>query len=273
MKKLIYLMVLTMCFQTFAQRKPKIKGNRSVVEVQNDLPPFNAIELNDDLDIVLKKSQQAGYSIEADDNLVDVLKFKVEGSTLFISSYYKITAKKKLEITVFYEELMSIVMREGGIKAEDNITSDVFDINLYETSRLEINLNAGLLNLNMEGISAGDLNLAVDSLNITLKDRSDVRIYAVSRQGVINMYKGTSAKLEGMADDFTINLYENANLKAEKLEAKRVVATLQDSPNANIYAKEEFYLASSGSSKTHLYGDAKITLTSFLDSSQLHKEK
>ncbi len=273
MKKIILLVIIFFTYTIHAQRKPKIKGNRSVVEVKEALPFFNAIVLNDDLDVVLQKSQESGYTILADDNLVSVLKFKVEDDTLTISSFYKITAKKKMEITVNYEELKSISMREGSIKTEDNIVSDVFDINLYETSRLEINLNAALVNLNMEGISAGDLNLGGDSLNIKLKDRSDVRVYAISQHCAIGMYQGTSAKLEGMTNELTVHLFENANLKAEKLEATKVTAILQESPTANLYAKESLDLSSSGSSKTHFYGAGKIILTEFLDTSQLYKEK
>ena len=86
MKNLITLIVLVACFQTYGQRKPKIKGNKSVIEVREELPAFNAIEIIDDLEILLQKGASEGYVLNADDNLVDVLKFKVEDSTLFISS-------------------------------------------------------------------------------------------------------------------------------------------------------------------------------------------
>ena len=49
MKNLITLIILLVCFQTFAQRKPKIKGNKSVIEVREVLPSFKAIELIDEL--------------------------------------------------------------------------------------------------------------------------------------------------------------------------------------------------------------------------------
>ncbi|NHF58377.1 DUF2807 domain-containing protein [Flavobacteriaceae bacterium TP-CH-4] len=273
MKKGLFLIAVIFCFQAYSQRKPKIKGNRSVVEVQEDLPAFNAIELNDDLEIMLKKSSREGYEIEADDNLIDVLKFKVEDSTLFISSFYKIIGKKKLKITVNYTELVAITANQGEIENSDVVFADELEVNAFGSSRLILNATADIMEISMEGMSSGDFNIASDSLNIVLKNRVDARIYSVGESSYISMYNNASAKLEGTVDDLRVDLYEDANLKAEKLEATRVLANLQDSPYANVYAKEEFDLSSKGSSKTHLYGNPKITLTDFLDTSQLHKEK
>ncbi len=273
MKNLITLIVLLACFQTFAQRKPKIKGNKSVVEVREDLPSYKAIELIDDLEIVLQKGSNEGYTINADDNLIDVLKFKVQDSILIISSFYKITSKKKLEITVNYTELESITMRDGKINMKDVISSDELHVNTYGPSRLELNATAPVMNIKMEGMSSGDFNLVSDSLNITLKDRIDVRIYAVGASNTIQMHNNASAMIEGSADLLSVNLFGNSNLKASKLEAANISANLEESTNARLNAIENIELSSRGSSKTYLYGNAKIVVLEFLDTSQLHHKE
>lgn len=273
MKNIAIFIALIFCFQAFGQRKPKIKGNKSVIEVREDLPPFSAIELRDDLDITLQKASSEGYSITADDNLIDVLKFEVEDSILIISSYYKITAKKKLDITVNYNYIEAITMQDGRMEMKDIVSSEQLYINTFGSSKLQLNANAPFVSLNMEGNSSGDFNIDSDSLNIVLKDRIDVGIYAVSDVSIVKMSENASVKLEGTADTFKVNLYGNANLKAEKLEAASVSATLEESPSARINAYEDFELSSRGSSKTYFYGAAKIVLIDFLDTSQLHREK
>ena len=100
MKRFILAFLLSIPFVLIAQRRPKIKGNRSVIEVTQELPPFNALELVDNLEVTLKKSFGEEVSITADDNLVDFLKFEVVDSTLVISSFYDIVSKKKLDITM-----------------------------------------------------------------------------------------------------------------------------------------------------------------------------
>ena len=274
MKKcLVLLIVALVSVGLQAQRKPKIKGNKNVVEVREDLAPFKGIELLDDLDIVLQKSNQSGYSLELDDNLVDVLKFKVEDSILKISSFYNITSKKKLDITIYFEELSSLSMMNGKITMADVIAADRLKVTIKGTSRLELNATADIIDITMEEISSGDFNLASDSLNLILKDRIDVKVYATGANSSVYMYKNASAKLEGTTDRLQAKLYGNTSLKAERLEANSVVLLSEDSPSAEIRAINDFQLSSKGAAKTGLYGNPKITITEFLDTSQLDKEK
>ena len=273
MKNISIVIALLFCFQAFAQRKPKIKGNKSVVDVTESLPAFNAIELNDDLEIVLVKANQEGYTLKADDNLIDVLKFKVEDSTLVISSFYKITSKKKLDITINYYELSRVIVRDGRIKMKDVIETEELTIKTYGSAKLELNAEADYTTLIMEGNSSGDFNLQSDSLNIILKDRVDARIYSVSETAKIQMNTNSAVSMEGTTYSMSVHLFDNANLKARKLQAEGVEVIAEGSPSAKVYASKDFELTSRGSSKTYLSGDAKIDIIEFLDTSELHKEK
>lgn len=273
MKRLLIIIALVICFHGLAQRKPKIKGNRNVVESLESLPAFNKIELNDDLDITLRNSNEYGYQITADENLINVFRFKVADSILMISSFYKVTSKKKLNIVVDCGELISVYLREGKIESESNFTTDVFTVQQTGTSRLMMNINAGIVDVNMEGISSGELNLQTDSLHINLKDRSDVRIYSLNSSTSIDMVQNASAIIEGATELLSANLINDASLKAEKFEAVNVRLNLQESPRAEIFARDHLDLSSQGASQTFLYGNPKITITEFLNKSELHKEE
>tara|TARA_R110000868_G_scaffold113860_1_gene305326 strand:- start:8912 stop:9739 length:828 start_codon:yes stop_codon:yes gene_type:complete len=274
MKKFTLLVVvLFISFSGYTQRKPKIKGNKNVIEVREDLAPFTAIELVDDLDIVIQKASQEGYALELDDNLLDVLKFKVDNGVLKISSFYNITSKKKLEITIFFQELRSIKMLNGKISMKDVISTDRLKVATFGTSRLELNATADIMDITMEEISSGDFNLASDSLNITLKDRIDVKLYSTGSSNNIYMYKNASAKLEGTADFLMAKMYGNSSLKAAELQSNDVLLITEDSPDIEIRALNTLQLSSKGSTRTKLYGEAKITILDFLDTSRLEKER
>lgn len=272
-KVLVLIVILFMGFQSYSQRKPKIKGNKNVIEVRQDLPAFNAIQLSDDLEIILQKSSNEGYALEADDNLIDVLKFQVSDSILMISSFYNITSKKKLNITVYYTELNALTMKNGKISMKDVISTNRLEVNTYGTSRLELNATADIININMEEISSGDFNVASDSLNMVFKDRIDAKVYATGAKNTVYMYKNASAKMEGASSFLMAKLYGDSALKAEKFEATKLVLLSEDSPNAEVNVLEDFQLSSRGSSKTSLYGNPMITILDFLDSSQLDKKK
>jgi hypothetical protein len=274
MKKFaLFIFILIISSSAYSQRKPKIKGNKNVVEVREDLEPFSAIELVDDLDIVIQKSTNDGYALELDDNLIDVLKFKVEDGILKISSFYNITAKKKLEITIFFQELSSIKMLNGKISMKDVISTDRLRVQTFGTSRLELNATADIIDITMEEISSGDFNLASDSLNITLKDRIDVKLYSTGASNNIYMYKNASAKIEGTADFLMAKLYGNSSLKASNLQANDVLLVTEDAPDIEVRALNTLQLSSKGSTRTKLFGDAQITILDFLDTSRLEKER
>ena len=243
-----------------------------VIEVQEALAPFSAIELDDDLEITLKKGPDFGYHLTIDDNLVDVLKFRVVDNKLTISSFYTITAKKKMEITIFYDDLNSIVLRNGQLKTDDQLTTDALSISTFGSSRLTLNANTSILDVLMLENSSVDLTVITDSLHMTLKDRVDAQIYAVSKTNTLEMFKNAQVKLEGNADIFNIQLYENAYVKAENLEAAVVNLAIESSASAYIQAMNSLTLSSKDTAKTFLYGAGKINIIDFLDSSQLIKK-
>ncbi|AKA35536.1 GIN domain-containing protein [Flagellimonas lutaonensis] len=272
MKKFLLPLLLLFMVSMTAQRKPKIKGNRVVTEVNGELPSFNAIVLEDNLDIVLKKSFGPGYRIEADDNLVDILKFKVEDSTLVISSFYTVTSKKKFNITVEFVELKAISAQEGSIVSEDIITNDRVFIDAFGNSEMNLSASASVLDLNMEETSSGDLNLDVDSLNINLRGRSKPSIYMASGTATLELQDNANLVVEGTSDNLFAKVGDNAKLKAQRMEAALVKLHLEGSADAHVYAYREFELSSKGNGKTFLYGTPKITITEFLDTSQLVKK-
>lgn len=273
MKKLIFLLVLCIPIILIAQRKPKIKGSRSVIEVVEELPAFNAIELNDKLDIILKKSSSEGYEIVADDNLIDILKFEVEDSTLIVSSFYNVTAKKKLDITVNFKEIKAITQRDGKITMKGMLSTDNLYIDTFGSAKLNVKATAFVANLNMEGSSKGDFNLDVDSLNVNLRNKSDAKIYSVSSIKMIDIRNTASLDIEGSTDSLNLKMLNNTKFVGQKLGTGTANLDVQESASARVNAFREIHLKSRGNAKTFLYGDPKITIEEFFDTSQLLKKK
>ncbi|MEJ1222693.1 GIN domain-containing protein [Sediminicola sp. 1XM1-17] len=273
MKNVIVLLLLLCHVGVMAQRKPKIKGNREVAEMKEELPAFHTIELKDDLDIELVKAPMESYKVVADNNLMDILKFKVEDSTLYISSFYNIRSRKKLEITVYYNDLIKIVQEDGKMVSKESLNTDILDLDIMGSARMELNASAGLLRLVMDDKSSGDFNFAVDSLNVNMKERSEARIYAVGQSSFVELFSNASAVMEGAVDMMQHLLHDNADLKAERYEAKVIDAKLEGGSSAYLRANESLELSTSGSSKIYIYANPKITVHEFLDTSELIKRK
>ncbi len=255
-----------------SQRKPKIKGSRVVTEVNEELPAFNAIQLNDDLDIVLKKSFGPGYEIVADDNLIDILKFKVEDSTLVITSFYTVSSKKQFDITINYTELKAITAKEGSITSKEIINGDELFVDAFANTRLNIQASMAVMDINLEDTSKSEFNVDVDSLNVTMNKRAEAYIYAVTDANIIALEQNASFTFEGTADRMQLEVIGNAKYKGEKMEAGSVKAKLENSANIRLNSYRDFELSSKGNARTQLYGNPQITILEFLDSSQLIKK-
>jgi hypothetical protein len=271
----IKLSVFIICFLVgsfaFSQRKPKIRGSKVVVEVHKDLDPFSVIELEHDLDVDFVKSADYGFKLNIDDNLVDVLEFRVVDGVLSIDSFYNITAKKKLEITVYYNELHSLIVREGKIKIEDVIDTNYFKVESFGSSKVEFNANVDLLELFMKDNSSANLIVNADSLNISLEDRADARLHAVNKSANVELYKNADLKIEGECSFLTAHLYENSDLNAENFETSETNLFVEKYSKANVRAVNILNLSSRDSADTYFYGEGSINIIEFLNTSKLSK--
>lgn len=271
--KLLLLILLCTTLAIQAQRKPKIKGNKTVIEVKEALPPFTKLELRDDLDVTLRRSNEEAYTVSADDNLIDVLKFRVEDSTLVISSFYQITSKRKLDIEIAYTQLNSIMLSDGRLTSIDKISSEELTITTLGTAKIELGADAGLVKIDMQDNSSATFNLTTDSLAVTLINKANASIYSNSFNNSLTMRDNTRLEIEGTADNFGITLEGNANLRAEDLETRKISATLMASSDARFYVTENINLRQQGSSRCYLYGDPTIELKQFADTAELFKRK
>ncbi|MBT8264052.1 MAG: DUF2807 domain-containing protein, partial [Muriicola sp.] len=228
----------------------------------------HSIQLADDLILTLKRTSEPGYAITADDNLIDILKFKVEDSTLIVSSFYQVTAKKKLDITIKYTQLREISLVDGSIRSDDLLRSESLKIEATGFSKLNINADAELVNIHMTENTKGNFNIKADSLHTTLGNKADVNIYYDGYRNHLEMDDTASLFLEGTTDFFSLDMLGNANLKGQNFEAKEVQAKLGASSNTKLVAVEQLTLSQNGSSKCYLYGDPKITMEAFSDTSE-----
>lgn len=255
-----------------AQRKPRIKGNRQVIEVTQSLPPFSQVQLADDLEVRLERGDTEEVRLEVDENLVDVLRFDVSGSTLTIASFYAITGSRKLAITVRYRELTALEATAGTLISEEVINGDLMEVSASEASKLQLRLRANLLNLALEGNSRADLNVEADSLHLAMGDQVDATIYTANQGMALELGGHAALALEGVSASASVQVLEYGNLKADGLVATRMQARLEASAVGRLRADSELQLDLSGGSRTYLYGQPRISIARFADRAELHKE-
>jgi hypothetical protein len=118
MKKVTVLLIL-LSFSAFsyAQKKPKIKGNKVVTEITKEIyESFNAVEIDDALEVNLVQGSTNSYRLKTDENLLDIIQFSVRDSILKVYSVNKITSSKKLEIDLTVQEIEHLILKNDAKK-------------------------------------------------------------------------------------------------------------------------------------------------------------
>ena len=87
------------------------------------------------------------------------------------------------------------------------------------------------------------------------------------------MHNNSYAVVEGTADTLNIKLSGSSDLKGQKMEAGVMSAVIGETARAWVNAYKIIELSSSGSAKTYLWGNPKIILNEFLNTSELYKRE
>ena len=276
MKKIAFLvMAVFISTLAFSQKKEKVKGSKIVTIVQKEVQPFTAIEVQDDLEIFLIKGDKNGVELDADDNLHDAIDLKYNGGTLILTSVKDITGFKKFTIRVTYtDELKSVEAKnKAKIQGPEEINLEEVTFKSFDNSKMFLNVNAKALTIIGNDKSEIQLNAKSESINIELSKNSDMKALISSTEMKFDMYQKSKATIEGDVIDLKLRLDNNTNLIGKNLNAKNCELIAEGYSNATIMAETSLSLDASGSSEVYLYGEPKIELKKFTDTSTLYKKK
>lgn len=256
-----------------AQKLPKIKGNRIVAPYNAPLEAFNAIVLDNDIKLNIVASDTTGVSMIADDNLPPVFKFKVTDSVLYLSTYYKITASKQLDITLYTPTLDRVVISSGEL----GLTLDP----RFKKTQLSLSGNATVAvagTVPSFSVSGGEksfvnINGSFSSLALEMTDRSTATIYGdVSDTAQLNMRDKASLRWGGTLAFLTASFEGASELDGMELSISEASVHASGKSTLDLYILSHLTYFSKEESQLDLYGTPRIDLLEFSGTSVLRKK-
>ncbi|MBT8184499.1 MAG: DUF2807 domain-containing protein [Eudoraea sp.] len=274
-KQTIFFVAALLSLSVAAQKKPKIKGNKEVTQVIREIPEeFNALEVDDALEVTLTQGNNNAYSLNADSNLVDIIQFKVTDSILKIYTINQITASKKLEINLTVEEIEHLILKnDAKVKGEGRFSADKFYLNGYNSSRVEdLDISADDVTITMHRNAGGDVKVKSENTTIVMNDRTDVKAYIVADKVRVTLNNSADLDLKGDANYAAFNLKKTANLNARKMKVSS--ADLYTSNNSDVYvhATRNLEVYAQGKSNVYVYGNPKVEVKGLTDKSKIIKK-
>lgn len=256
-----------------AQKLPKIKGNRIVAPYNAPLEAFNAIVLNNDLKLNVVASDTTGVSMIADDNLPPVFKFKVTDSVLYLSTYYKITASKQLDITLYTPTLDRVVISSGELGLTLDPRFKKTQLSLSGNATVAVAGTVPSFSVSGEEKSFVNINGSFSSLALEMTDRSTATIYGdVSETAQLNMRDKASLRWGGTLAFLTASFEGASELDGMELSISEASVHASGKSRLDLHVLSHLTYFSKEESQLDLYGTPRIDLLEFSGTSVLRKK-
>jgi len=274
MKKiLIFLFAIGICSFSYAQKKPKIKGNKDVTQVIGEISEdFNALEIDDGLKINLSQGVENGYNLNIDSNLVEVLQFFVVDSILKVYTTNKIVSSKKLEITMTVKGLEHLILKnDAEVIGEGPFSSERFYISGYNSSRMDLDIRAEDVTVTLHRNAGGKLRVTSENTTIVMNDRTDMKAYVVCDNIRVTVNNSADLDLDGDADYAAFNLKQSSTLNARNMKVSSADLYTSNSSDVYVNASKNLEVYAKGSSNVYVYGNPKLEIKGFTDKSKIIK--
>ena len=197
MKTIIKLSAIFLLIMTTSCFFEGVKGNRNVVTEQRNISSdFTAIDANQGIKVYITMGNTPLLTVEADENLHDIIITEVKDGTLHIYTDKNIWSSKSRKVYVQASSINDISVSSGA---------EVISENTLKTEELKVKASSG---------SAVKLSLNVDQLTC-------------------NTSSGADAKLSGKANTFTAKSSSGSDIKAQELESE--TCTVKVTSGADVY--------------------------------------
>ncbi len=276
MKKRIFILLAILSLPIMAQKKQKIKGNREVLIKKFTVAPFNAIEVGEKFKVKLLKTNDAPrIIIETDDNLFDIIHFRVEDEVLKFWTTMEIVKKKRLRVTVYVPEDFNKIklIERGQVFNDEQLEFKSLILETHDKSEAKLNLRIkDKFDLLAADKSDLDLEVFAQKGTVKLTNNANLKAKINIKTANIELDKSASGELEGDINQLVLKAGDKSEVKAANLTVKELDLTVSAKATVHINVSKQVVMKLSGKSETYLYGSPEIKLKSFEDNAVLYKK-
>ncbi len=225
MKKALYLFIIISVTQVSCVMdgwNNGISGNGNVEEEVRDVTGFSGVHVSTGIDVYLTEGNDFKVTVEADENLLDVILTELNGEMLVVKTdRVNIRNAKSKKVHITMPELTELKISSAG---------DCEALTPFECDDLRLGIS-----------SAGDLSLEVEAESIKLD---------ISSSG--------DARIAGTTDYLNASLSSAGDLHAFDLIAKKVDVNVSSAGDAQVHATDEISMDASSAGNIYYRGDAKV---------------
>jgi len=225
MRKLTFLamtVLLTLSSCVISGWDQGISGNGDVVTTTRDVSGFSGVQISSGIDVWLSEGNSFEVTVEADENLQDVILTELDGDILVVKTdHVNIRSAKSKKVHVTIPKLSE-------------------------------------LKISSAGDCVGQTSFSCDDLRISISSAGDLTLEVEAREIDINISSSGEARISGSADVLNVSLSSAGDLNAFDLIAGKVDVDVSSAGDAKVHATEEITMNASSAGNIYYRGDAKI---------------
>lgn len=273
-KNTVLFLLLLVTTLTFAQKREKIKGSKIVTTSIKEVGDFDALEVDDNIEVYLERGEKNEIKIEADDNLHDIIGMDLREKTLRLYTSKESTIFKKLSVRITYTKSLSKVITKNDaiVYAIQELQLDDIAFNSFDYSKLFLNVNAKKFSLVADDKSKSEINLKADEASLQLSKSSSIKSLVSAIKFKCDLYQKANAAIEGVAEKGSVRIDNNSVFTGTKFNIKEASFTAENNATGTVMAEISISLAIGDKAEVSLLGKPKIELTRFSEEAKLIKK-
>lgn len=192
--------ILTSCGADMFNR---VNGDRNVViKERKPQDNFSGIKVSTGIDLFISQGNSNSITVEADENLHDIIITEVQNDILKIYSDKNIWKAKARKVFVTVENLRLLTATSG---------SDVYSETIIKTDQISVAATSG-----------ADINIEINAQNVTTSATS-----------------GADIKISGTTTNHAANATSGSAIDAYNLKSENVIVKATSGADINIYASKK----------------------------------
>lgn len=181
----------------------RVNGNRNVIVKERKLQgDFSGIKVSTGIDVYISQGNTNEITVEADENLHEIIITEVNNGVLKIYSDKNIWRAKARKVHVTVENLSLLKATSG---------SDVYSETIIKTNEISISATSG-----------ADIKIEVDAESVSTSATS-----------------GSDIEITGFTINHAANATSGSSIDAYDLKSENVIAKATSGANINIYASQK----------------------------------
>lgn len=179
-----------------------IRGSGTSKTESRTVPTYTNIETHGAFDVIVTTGPTPSLTVEADDNLLPIIRTQVSGNTLTVDSTASYSTNSRLVIRITHPAVKAITINGSGTTSLTNLDSDTLKLAIHGSGDITATGKVDTVTLSING--SGDIhaqNLAAKSATATISGSGSIdTAVSTSINATINgsgsiTYHGTPAQV------------------------------------------------------------------------------